>query len=423
MIVKATTGSGFLGTLLYVLHGHREQTEEKHATLIGGNMTGRTARSLSREFGQLRKLRPSLGKAVSHFSLSFSPEERLLRDEELTRIADEFMVEMGFENSAYTVVRHQDTEHQHIHIIGSRAATNGKTVSDSHTFRRAEAAARKLEALYGLIPLKPITTKENAMQTEKHESKSNEYAYGIVDQLVMSDLEVECGEALSDKKSRELRRKTMTAVQYRTRLAELLAPDYSDSRVVDYGLIIVLINGGRLIDRGASVRAYRMDNTKAAKHLVAIGLEKGWQSMKFTGSPDFLRLAFLEALSRGVNVVVKDEEQQAILAAVIAETKQKVARPEETDLTHQTLLETPKDTGNKTLEEELAESARALRAMHLANLRTTRSVPPSEGASPFHFAKRPPMGGLGNLGGRLQSLRDDKEAPQEERKGPRLGPR
>ena len=109
MIVKATGGRGFLGTLLYVLHGRRDDPNTKGAHLIGGNMAGDSARILSREFGHLRRLRPTLGKAVAHFSLSFSPEERPLSDAELASIAAEFMDGMDFKNAPFVVVRHKDT--------------------------------------------------------------------------------------------------------------------------------------------------------------------------------------------------------------------------------------------------------------------------------------------------------------------------
>ncbi len=317
MIVKATSGSGFLGTLLYLFHGHREEAGgDKDARIIGGNMAGETARQLSREFGQLRKLRPSLGKAVAHFSLSFSPEERSLNDEELGQIAGEFLAGMGFEQAAYVCVRHHDTEHQHAHIVACRASLDGKTISDSHTYRRAEAVARQLEIQHGLMQL--TTTKEANMPNKKTfqqqdiEEREKEEA---------ERQEAASGEALKTKQARELRRLMLTEA-YREQVADALGEDFKNTRKEAYGLIINMKDGGRIIDRGDTLQAHRMSDEKAAKHLVALGKLKGWKSMQFTGSKEFLRLAFMEALAQGVAVSPQDEEQRQILDALRAEMRQ-----------------------------------------------------------------------------------------------------
>ncbi|WP_366519929.1 relaxase/mobilization nuclease domain-containing protein [Halodesulfovibrio sp.] len=39
---------------------------------------------------------------------------------------------MGFSNSQYVVVRHNDTEHDHIHIIANRVSMDGAVVSESN---------------------------------------------------------------------------------------------------------------------------------------------------------------------------------------------------------------------------------------------------------------------------------------------------
>ena len=73
MIAKAIKGKGFRGALEYDL-------SKEQGRLIDTNMEGAGPRELAREFGEIRKLRPNLGRAVLHVSLSAAPGERLTDD-------------------------------------------------------------------------------------------------------------------------------------------------------------------------------------------------------------------------------------------------------------------------------------------------------------------------------------------------------
>jgi hypothetical protein len=70
MIAKAIKGKGFRGALEYDL-------KKEQGRIIDTNMDGRGPRALAAEFGEIRKLRPNLGKAVLHVSLAASPGEHL----------------------------------------------------------------------------------------------------------------------------------------------------------------------------------------------------------------------------------------------------------------------------------------------------------------------------------------------------------
>ncbi|MCG9889853.1 MAG: hypothetical protein MH252_02105, partial [Thermosynechococcaceae cyanobacterium MS004] len=64
MIGNSVKGRGFRGCLNYNLN------PDKGAQLIGGNMTGDTARSLAQEFGEVRRLNQRVKTPCWHISLS-----------------------------------------------------------------------------------------------------------------------------------------------------------------------------------------------------------------------------------------------------------------------------------------------------------------------------------------------------------------
>lgn len=117
-------------------------------------MGGRNARELAREFGAGRSLNPELTRAVYHVSLSIAPEEKLT-PAQWNQVAEKYLDKMGFTANQYTVIRHSDKEHDHIHIIANRVRLdNGKTVTDSNNYARSEAALREIERAHGLNQLR-----------------------------------------------------------------------------------------------------------------------------------------------------------------------------------------------------------------------------------------------------------------------------
>ncbi|HLG18973.1 MAG TPA: relaxase/mobilization nuclease domain-containing protein [Bdellovibrionota bacterium] len=147
MIAKQIKGRSFGGVLKYILSKDR-------AEMVGGNMLGTTAKQLTAEFNETRKLKPNLERAVYHTSLSLPPGESL-SNEKWQEVAQTYLDGMGFSKSQYVAVRHRDTPHDHIHIVASRIGMDGKVVSESHDFRRSETIVRGLEMEYGLQRVLP----------------------------------------------------------------------------------------------------------------------------------------------------------------------------------------------------------------------------------------------------------------------------
>lgn len=150
MKAKVSRGAGFRGALSYVLDEGRGGGK-KRPEVVGGNMVGQSSRSLSQEFAAVRQLRPDVGKPVWHASLSLPAGERLSA-EKWEAVASDFMQRMGFDaaNTPYVVVRHQDTAHDHVHIVGSRVGLDGKVWLGQWEARRAIEATQQIEQAHGL---------------------------------------------------------------------------------------------------------------------------------------------------------------------------------------------------------------------------------------------------------------------------------
>ena len=80
-----------------------------------------------------------LKNPVYHISLDFAHEDApKLTDEKMIQLAQEYMREMKITNTQYIIVRHQDREHPHVHIVFNRIDNNGKSISDRNDMYRNE---------------------------------------------------------------------------------------------------------------------------------------------------------------------------------------------------------------------------------------------------------------------------------------------
>ena len=158
MIAKLAKGRGFRGALEYDL-------EREKGILLDTNMAGENPRELAQEFGAIRALRPGLGKAVFHASLSAAPGEQLT-DEQWREIGQEYLAGMGFTDNQYVISRHTDTAHEHIHILANRIGYDGQVVSDGHDYPRQERLMREIELEYGLHEVAPSREAERRALTQ-----------------------------------------------------------------------------------------------------------------------------------------------------------------------------------------------------------------------------------------------------------------
>ncbi|MDV3492463.1 mobilization protein [Elizabethkingia miricola] len=106
------------------------------------------------------------------FHAAISTKFREHTKEELTKIAENFMDELGYGQQPYIVVFHNDTENNHIHIVSTRVdKQTGKKINDSYEKLKAQKAlSLTMEKLYEL-------------NTQEQIEKLLGYRYGSLKQL------------------------------------------------------------------------------------------------------------------------------------------------------------------------------------------------------------------------------------------------
>lgn len=150
---KISRGSGFRGALEYVLNREAGKDSGK---LIGGNLSGNNPQDLAREFGAIRRLRPEIKKPVWHNSLRLPAGEKI-NDSQWNRIANDYMQQMGFDESHPRVyVLHDDKEGQHIHIVASRIDISGSLYLGQNENLKSTKIIEALENKHALIVTKGV---------------------------------------------------------------------------------------------------------------------------------------------------------------------------------------------------------------------------------------------------------------------------
>jgi hypothetical protein len=314
MIAKIKKGKGFRGVLNYLLR-------DEDCQIIGGNLGGRTARELSSEFALFRQLHSAVKKPVAHISISAHPNDRHLDDNEFSLIAKGLSEALGYKDSGYIVIRHSDTEHQHIHIVLSRIDFDGTIVSDSHDFRRAESYLRGLERAMHLTSPQMQGKESNEFKNKNKERTMNEktHADELPSQLSMVDATVLAPQKEAAKRARETKRFVIEPA-YEEWIRRAFPFDLLSVYKHPKGAVLYFDKPKKIRDDGDKLSAFGMSSEKeAAEKLVAVALAKGWARISFSGNPNFVRTAIKVAMEKGIEVLPSDLTQASLIDEIKAE--------------------------------------------------------------------------------------------------------
>ncbi|MDQ2719448.1 MAG: relaxase/mobilization nuclease domain-containing protein [Bacteroidota bacterium] len=144
MISKVITGKTFYGTCRYIC-----MDQKRALVLEAEGVRGHNYKLMAADFDMQRELRPTLGIAVFHGILSFYPGEKI-EDIVMTEIAREYLQKLGITNTQYSITKHTDKNHSHLHIIANLVNNKGGVIKDSWIGLKGKKVAQELTRKYGL---------------------------------------------------------------------------------------------------------------------------------------------------------------------------------------------------------------------------------------------------------------------------------
>ncbi len=92
---------------------------------------------------------PRLKSPVLHIILSWPPGEKI-DNELMSKIAKDYMQAMNIMETQFAVIKHNDRDHQHVHLVINRVDNNGKTIKDNYIGLKGKKVSQELTLRYGL---------------------------------------------------------------------------------------------------------------------------------------------------------------------------------------------------------------------------------------------------------------------------------
>lgn len=154
MIAKLIYGESCQGTLKYVL-GKEGMQILGYGNTFSQNISPKFFEDVLYFQGQ----RNATKNRYVHITLNL-PQGEKINDKTFLEISKEYMENMGYAAQPFIVVRHNDTEHEHVHIVTTNVKDDGKVLPIFNSHRRSMATRQHLEKKYGLTPAPATRQKE-----------------------------------------------------------------------------------------------------------------------------------------------------------------------------------------------------------------------------------------------------------------------
>ena len=153
MVAKISIGSSLYGALAYnaqKVNAGEGKLLAVNRVFDGGDGQMDCARLL-RDFCNCMPENVRTRNTVIHISLNPHPDDRLT-DMEMANIAQAYMERLGYGNQPYVIVKHEDIDRHHVHIVSINVDEKGKRIDKDFLFRRSERIRKKLEKEFNLHP-------------------------------------------------------------------------------------------------------------------------------------------------------------------------------------------------------------------------------------------------------------------------------
>ncbi len=158
MIAKISKGHNFGGLTRYLMKDGRGEV------LALDNLSSTSPDEAAGEMEIAAAVSRRTKQPVMHISVSYAPGEQPT-DDQMREDGREVLRDLGLSENQAVMIRHRARDHAHFHIAANRVGPNGKAVSDSKSYEKAEAALRRIEARRGLSVTKGRHAPEPATGT------------------------------------------------------------------------------------------------------------------------------------------------------------------------------------------------------------------------------------------------------------------
>lgn len=144
MIGKALIGNSFKACVKYCLN-----PTKKPVILEQSGVYGNDVMQLTNQFNTIAKQKETVTKKVWHGAISFAHTDKV-SDDLMVSVAKDYLSGLGLTNNQYMIVKHQDTEHEHLHLVINRITYDGKVTKDFQCGYKTMKLMQQLEKKYNL---------------------------------------------------------------------------------------------------------------------------------------------------------------------------------------------------------------------------------------------------------------------------------
>jgi hypothetical protein len=152
MIAKISNTFGSNVTLSEKISYNISKIEDGKGEYLYDNFFQNDIYKLYDEMKEVGMMNDRVKNKYVEITLNLTPEEKLDKAIFL-KLANEYLLSLGYGNCCYAVILHTDREHRHLHILTTTVDYNSLHIPDSNIKLRSLSLSRELEVKYGLKEL------------------------------------------------------------------------------------------------------------------------------------------------------------------------------------------------------------------------------------------------------------------------------